>query len=107
MKSVQEMSMDLKMEQWWVIFDVGGVLVNDAFPDCFHPLLASYPTEQRDQLLSIHRRNYDLWKRYRSDPQYKEEDYWADVVSRGMSLDICQFLFTSLSTLLSQLVQSS
>jgi hypothetical protein len=74
------------MDHWWVIFDVGGVIVNDAFPECFRELCTSFPTQQHKTLLGLHSRNPDLWTRYRADPTYKEEDYWSELLQRGMNI---------------------
>lgn len=66
-----------------VVFDCGGVLAEDCPVLCYHHLSTKYPVSERARIMDMHKRNYQLWNKFKIDKSYTEAMYWNDLINNG------------------------
>jgi hypothetical protein len=67
-----------------VVFDCGGVLAEDCPVLCYHHLATKYPESERPRIMDMHKRNYQLWNKFKIEKGYTEAMYWTDLIQNGM-----------------------
>lgn len=67
-----------------VVFDCGGVLAEDCPVLCYQHLAETrYPPSERARISDMHKRNYQLWNRFKVEKGYTETMYWSDLIANG------------------------
>jgi len=64
-----------------VVFDCGGVLVEDCPTLCFVHLAQRYPESERARVKNGHQNNYSSWNKFKIDKSFREVDYWKEVIA--------------------------
>jgi len=64
---------------WCIVFDLGGV-IGENLPEFFEIL--GKTNENRQNVISAHERNKDLWEKLKLDPSFSLDNYWEEMIKR-------------------------